>query len=640
MKHFLNSLFLLCVFCCQAYAQDIQITDPALRSVIRETLELTDDTVITQQHLQSLVELKAWAAGVRDLSGLEHATGLEVLSLQMSFISDLSPIAELVHLRAVFLGGNKITDVTPLQGLINLEVLHLWANQITDYTPLANLINLKELRLENNPGYDISPLAHLNIDRFNYQAYCEVSRSPIAPRVENREYPSVFAAWANIINMPTLSDEERLAHHDLYFCCDDVPLRLYSVDTQQRGIQLVGNIDAEKNRLESLRAQNPNLVLLVGIRFMVAGIDAYPENWQHWLKDENGKRVIDPSWGLALLDFTQPETQEWVIAHAVAVAQCGLYDGVFLDHWSEDARLHGIRTLEAELIARDNILRSIREAVGDNFLILVNSNRSKIPRSAPYVNGTFMETLPDKTVGFNAYQGAGYTSEGLKQIESTLSWAEVNLREPRINGLEGWGLIEEPPDAPRNQQWMRLFTTMSLTHSDGYVLYTIGSGSLEHEHPWDNEFLQSTWGHANNAPHVHDHDHYWYGFYDAPLGTPIGEKSQVYENQDGLFIREFTNGWAVYNRSGMAQEIELPQEVSGWSSGVKDKRRHTLADLDGEIYIRVAIAYDVNGDGVVNILDLVIVANALGVSDPQSDVNNDGIVNILDLVVIANNFGE
>ena len=45
---------------------------------------------------------------------------------------------------------------------------------------------------------------------------------------------------------------------------------------------------------------------------------------------------------------------------------------------------------------------------------------------------------------------------------------------------------------------------------------------------------------------------------------------------------------------------------------------------------------DVNDDGVVNIQDLVIVANALGKADP--DLNGDGVVNIQDLVIVANAF--
>ena len=47
---------------------------------------------------------------------------------------------------------------------------------------------------------------------------------------------------------------------------------------------------------------------------------------------------------------------------------------------------------------------------------------------------------------------------------------------------------------------------------------------------------------------------------------------------------------------------------------------------------------DVNGDGAVNILDLVEVANSLGQESP--DVNGDGVVNILDLVAVANAFDE
>ena len=50
--------------------------------------------------------------------------------------------------------------------------------------------------------------------------------------------------------------------------------------------------------------------------------------------------------------------------------------------------------------------------------------------------------------------------------------------------------------------------------------------------------------------------------------------------------------------------------------------------------------YDVNADGVVNILDLTFVAAHLGEANPEADVNGDGIVNILDLVLVAQNFGS
>ena len=72
--------------------------------------------------------------------------------------------------------------------------------------------------------------------------------------------------------------------------------------------------------------------------------------------------------------------------------------------------------------------------------------------------------------------------------------------------------------------------------------------------------------------------------------------------------------------------------------------RNTLAsvDLDGTIQLWSLTAapksWDVNADGVVNVLDLTFVASHFGESSP--DLNGDGIVNILDLILVANHIGE
>jgi hypothetical protein len=287
------------------------------------------------------------------------------------------------------------------------------------------------------------------------------------------------------------------------------------------------------------------------------------------------------------------------------------------------------------------MLRRMREgadAVRDDFLIIANGNRNKLPLSAPYINGTFMESV------------GGYSYTDLAEIENTLIWSEQNFREPQINCLDSWADKREPPDSPRNQQRMRLFTTMSLTFSDGYVRFWNGIVFTTHTHLYEISDAH-TEKHAQGEPHSHP-EHYWYPFYDVPLGRPIGgdeTKGQNYINSagetiDGVFIREYTNGWAVYNRSGKEQQIKFPEAVSGVASGVENQRSHTLPDLDGEIYLKMESemetppTVDVNGDGVVNILDLVAVANAFGKAEP--DLNGDGVVNILDLVIVANAFGN
>ena len=58
------------------------------------------------------------------------------------------------------------------------------------------------------------------------------------------------------------------------------------------------------------------------------------------------------------------------------------------------------------------------------------------------------------------------------------------------------------------------------------------------------------------------------------------------------------------------------------------------------VNFKLGSPYDVNGDGTVNILDLVLVSSRFGQADADADVNGDGVVNILDLTLIAGNFGN
>ncbi len=58
---------------------------------------------------------------------------------------------------------------------------------------------------------------------------------------------------------------------------------------------------------------------------------------------------------------------------------------------------------------------------------------------------------------------------------------------------------------------------------------------------------------------------------------------------------------------------------------------------------RVFLPWDVNQDGMVNILDLMQVAQYLGEDasvNPQSDVNEDGTIGIFDLIIVAQHIGD
>ena len=448
---------------------------------------------------------------------------------------------------------------------------------------------------------------------------CIIDRPSIVERIENRTYPSVFGAWNHeLINYPKPDSvwewsylKDMRAHFDLFWGGENFRGVQFRFTSEESHLVSLGGLEHgvyERNEVQKL---NPNHLLLASLYYYGAHPETYPEDWPYWLRDEEGNRIQDEGWKELLIDYTHPGAQDHFVQRAIAIAQCGIFDGIFLDWWAGEDRedtlgepgtadLYHSNTADARI----SLLRRIREAVGDDFLIIANTTTHKVPRSAPYLNGAFMETF------------GNYSREHVIEIENALSWYEENFRYPQVNCLQAVSIPNEPLNSPRNQQWARMFTALSLTHSNGYV-----------------------WFHGQYSYS------YWYNFWDTDLGHLVGgdeTKRQLYENREGLFIREFTNGWAVYNRSGKAQEVEFPEVVSGVASGVTEKRLHVLPDLDGEIYLKsesqleTSPTADINGDGVVNVLDLVLVANALGEEAP--DLNGDGIVNILDLVIVANAF--
>ncbi len=652
-----------------AQAQEIDMPDANLRALVIETLNLSAGTRLTKQHMLQLEHIDAGGnRGIVDLAGLEHATNirtvnlyhnpisdisvfanfnlmwgfnlwgcqvsdisplrnltnLDAFSLGANQISDLRPLSGLTQLRRIELESNRISDVSPLTSLINLKVLELDHNQIVDFNPLANLVNLDKLWIEDNLGTDFTPLQGLTLSEFKYDEVCDIA--PLSPsvtaRINNRSYPSVVQAWDDVVGLDHLTWHQRNELHDLHF---SQTLGLEwdtTVDKPTLGVATTfsGNIQEAISLKTRKNQSNPDMIILVSFNIQeYATTDAFPPDSNIWLRAANGD-IVQSETGY-MIDFLKPEAQRLWAQQMLAVEQCGVFDGIFIDGFAHNATAFVGRPLYAAsdediIRATTNILRMVREQARDDFLILVNANDGIPDRYAEYVNGNFMETFKTSS--------DGYSLEHIMHLEGVLSWCEDNLREPQINCLELQGLSVEPPDGPNNRRFMRMFTTLTLTHSNGYVLYTDGMRDfITHEKP----FL---------FPH---HGHIWHSFWDIDLGQPVGPKAQLYENTDGLFIREFTNGWAVYNRSGKAQVIEFAENVSSVTSGLS-VAKHAVSDLDGDMFLRAKPKNpaDVNRDGVVNILDLTLVVQAFGTDKASMDVNGDGLVNILDLVFVANQF--
>ena len=136
------------------------------------------------------------------------------------------------------------------------------------------------------------------------------------------------------------------------------------------------------------------------------------------------------------------------------------------------------------------------------------------------------------------------------------------------------------------------------------------------------------------------------------IGTLTTDNDDVSILNPEIYFGDILSGMPVVN-DGNPFEIELSSSIQ---SGEYDFVLTLISNQNDDIHYEAEFIFsliveqgnqlllgDVNGDGVINILDIVMVANfALGqieFTDEQmqaSDINQDGVINILDIVQIIN----
>ena len=139
----------------------VWMPDANLRAVMRNKLNISDDTELTQARMTDFSNLTVENKRINDITGLEYATNLKKLDLRRNKISDITPLTGLTQLTELKIGYNNVSDITALAGLTELTHVGLAENEITDITALANLTNLIELWLRQNSISDITVLANL-----------------------------------------------------------------------------------------------------------------------------------------------------------------------------------------------------------------------------------------------------------------------------------------------------------------------------------------------------------------------------------------------------------------------------------------------------------------------------------------------
>jgi hypothetical protein len=353
----------------------------------------------------------------------------------------------------------------------------------------------------------------------------------ITDRISGRTFPSVFQAWNEAGNLKGEDKWTTVSRHDLVFHSPEFFGLRRSGNYPGLATEFTEDSVAAASRLRmKLLEKNSHLVILAELRYRDAHSTFLPENHEWWRR-KNGKLVM--GWdegGYIQLDYSRPDFRKHIARQAQALMQTEFFDGIMLDWWGDDND-------------RLELVKEIRRSIGDKPLILVNANDRQTPRTAPYVNGYFMECYRSKK------------PEDWRRIAETLQWAEQHLRQPRINCVETWYHVSR-----EDLHLMRATTTLALTLSNGYCLFSD----------------------PNGLP-TPDHRHDWYGFWDQNLGKPKG--AGVVQTE-GHVMREFTKGTAVYNPHGnKSVVVKFRSKHTQASTGRKDVQ-FTVPSRDGDIFLK------------------------------------------------------
>ncbi|WP_248150704.1 cell wall-binding repeat-containing protein [Microbacterium aoyamense] len=136
----------------------IDIPDPELRDCINEILERPSGEPISKGDLDQLTSV--WCTGAYDissLSGLEHASNLELVDMRgMAGLESIAPLAGL-DLRQLLLGESGVSDLSPI-ALLSLSKLDIGGTAVTDLSALTSHREMRELRIYGLPVGDLGPI--------------------------------------------------------------------------------------------------------------------------------------------------------------------------------------------------------------------------------------------------------------------------------------------------------------------------------------------------------------------------------------------------------------------------------------------------------------------------------------------------
>ena len=579
----------------------ISIPDANLAAAIRE--EIGDS--ITTHTLLHLTHLYVPNQGITDLTGLEHAHNLRGLGLwndqfyeepvNKNGVSDFTPLLALTNLRALDLSNCSVSDISFLAKLTQLTSLHLSGNPISDVSVLAELTELGMLHLRDTSVSDISALSGLR--QLSNLSLSGTSVSDISPLAALTQLTQLDLRGNNISNISLLADLTQLKWLDLQGnnISDISPLADL---TQLTHLLLGGNAISDISALSGLTQLTSlnlsgnetsdvsplaGLTQLTGLYLSNNTIgDVSPLAGLTQLKvlslNRNSILDVSPLVALDLLGTEWESTGLYIEDNPLSYASLNTHIPAM--------QAKGIKVIYDLTLAKITgpwlwIIAPTERWQGGERSINVDSLAAASAGTVTEAEVAANGAKDGDTVGDYAWQLGRIAVGGGNNINDLLN--RIGMTQGDINDHSAYALI----------------TLESATAQSG-VLMRVGSDDAI-----------KVW---LNGEVVHN--------------NPIDRGASDFQDDFTVNLEKGDNLLLV----------KVSERAGGWSMFVGIE-----ADVNA-IYKRppdTVLSADVNGDGIVNIQDLVLVSSSLGqTGKSRADVNGDGVVNIQDLVRVAGALGE
>ena len=497
-------------------------------------------------------------------------------------LSDLSPLAGLTELKTIDFCGGDIADLTPLAGLTGLTELYFVNNEISDISPLAGLTGVTRLSLKHNEVSDVSPLTRLTkLTWLDLEDNDIPDISPLAG-LTNLNWLNVGRnEITNLSPLDGLRENIKLIWHSNPV----FPTAAPKIEGPWLWVVLPGTEEHDLNEIDWLSEVSGGEVTEVGIATHGA---------------TEGKSVGDSVWTSHKLPPTGWNNIEDMLGRHIPDGV--IYGSVFLDSPRE---------------------QETTMYVGGDRGVRV------------YLNGTLMY---QHSHGFDDEDYTDFFPATLQQGRNVLLVAVHT----RGNGFFGF----EPGTeyTVLNAGVGYIFSKTSIHTGDTFTLDILAEDVLDmagwqFDIAFDPAILEAISVIEGNFLKTGGTTFFQGGSIDNANGK-IGELSAARLSTQGVTGTGVILQVRFKAKSGGETELVLQNFEFGATTGT--------AIPAGPHQVRIVVegqlaSGDVNRDGRVSILDLILVSQQLGKrvsAGSPVDVNGDGVVSILDLIRVSQEIGN